>query len=211
MYEILADEEMITIPDGTPIPRKHLPSLYELVVDGNTTYDDYAEQMQIKDFAVLATQLAQIQGQFMNDQNKYEILSKVLEKTGINTDAFLSDPSQNVDPQAAHEAAEYKALQSENQKVMHQITIGQLNKLAADTALVMAKTQNELKGSTDITAQELQRKAQKDIMDAQNKAEANAVKNKEVDMKQDLGNKEFVLAASQHAHDITSAKVNGVR
>lgn len=215
MYETLKDEGMITAPDGTPIDSKQLPKLYDVIVDSDTTHDDFAQQLQLSNIAQLAIGLTQAQASYLSDQNKYAILASFCNKADLNPAEYLTDPSTiPPDPHAAEEAAEQQAIASEAMKVQLQSAVLDLWLKGAKVITEQATAEKITKEAHNTMAKDQadsQAKIQKIMSDAQAHAQAAVVKQNEVDMKQDLGNKEFILAANQHAHDIASAKVNGVR
>jgi hypothetical protein len=212
IYEIIKDENFeLETPEGQVIEGMQLPNLYDFIVDVNTVNDDFAQYMQLSNVSNLMMQLAQVPNSVVTPQNQYEIAKFAYESFGLDYDRFITNPAEQQQNAAAEQQAakaeEMDSLNVELAKVKLRSEAAKVFKLEQETEEMIRSGTSERK----LKPQEVQAAIQKIISDAQSKADANSVKASEVAMKQDLGNKEFILAANQHAHDIASARVNGVR
>ncbi|ELO4930462.1 hypothetical protein QUR06_000259 [Escherichia coli] len=215
IYEIVKDENFtLFAPDGSTVEGAELPNVYDLIVDPSTTHDDFAQNMQLNNVASFVLQASQLNSPVITPQNIYEISKDMLEKFDIDSSKYLSDPSQNQDPQAAHEQAEMQALNSEMAKVQLQAAIVDVRKKAAEIykleqeaeELVRDGHSKRLKDKADSMA-----KVQKIIADAQAQSESTRVKAQEVAVKDKAVNYETILATTKHVSDITAPQINGVK
>lgn len=215
IYEIIKDEGFnLYAPDGSTVSGAELPNLYDLIVDPSTTHDDFAQATQLSNVAGFIGQMSQFNSPVLTPQNIYNIASEMLTRFDLDPDKFITDPSKNQDPQAAHEQAEMQALNSEMSKIQLQTAVVNMRKLAAESYLTEQKAEelirdghsNRLKAKADSMA-----KVQQIMSEAQAKTESNKVKLQEVAVKDKAVNYETILASQKHATDITAPQVNGVR
>lgn len=215
IYHIIKDESFdLETPDGQIVEGMELPSLFDFIIDSNTVNDDFAQYTQLSNVANLMMQLSQVPMNVISDQNKYEIGKFALESFDIDVTKFLTDPSQNQDQFAEQEAAEAKAKAAENDTMILELNKMKLRHEAAKVFALEQDTEEKIRTGTaerKLKPLEIQNAIQKLMNENAYKAGANQNKADEIAMKQDLGNKEFILAANRHAHDIASATVNGVR
>ncbi|MFW3388145.1 UNVERIFIED_CONTAM: hypothetical protein RF648_19340, partial [Kocuria sp. CPCC 205274] len=134
MYYEMNKEEGIQFvdPDNNPIDASQLPNVFELVVDPQTTNDQFAQHMQVKDLVALAQIMSSFQSSYFTDQNKYEVMKRICDDFDLPL-SFVTDPSSQRDPQAEHEAAEHAAIVSESLKVDLETKKVEMRKAAAET------------------------------------------------------------------------------
>lgn len=215
IYHIIKDESFdLETPDGQIVEGMELPNLFDFVIDVNTVNDDFAQYTQLANVSNLMMQLSQVPMNVMSDQNKYEIGKFALESFDMDVNRFLTDPSQNQDQFAQQEAAEQKAKVAENDTMILELNKMKLRHEAAKVFALEQDTEEKIRNGTaerKMKPAQIQAEIQRIINENAYKSQANQNKAAEIEMKQDLGNKEFLLAANHHAHDIASATVNGVR
>lgn len=215
LYEIIRDEGFpLTAPDGSTVSGVELPSLYEMIVDPSTTHDMFAQNTQIMNAAAFVAQSAQVNSPVMTPANVYNIAKDMLDNFDIDSSKYLTDPAQNVDPLAAHEEAEAKAIQSEFAKVQLQQGIAELRKTTAEANKLEQEAEELIRNGHDTRLKSQADSAAKMLAiqsESQNKAAENQVKSFDAETKRKAVNYETILAAQKHATDITAPQVNGVR
>lgn len=213
IYEVMKDEGFtLYAEDGSTLTGAELPSVYDMIADPSTTYDDYAQNMQRQQVASFVLQAAQYNSPVLTPQNVYNIAKDMLETSDLDSTVYLSDPSQNVDPQAAHEQAEMAAINSELHKVQLETAKVNMRKLAAETFKTEQEAEETVRnGQANRTMKqaEIQARIQQIISEAQNKSEFNQVKAREVEVKNKQVNYDAMLGAHKQAYEINSNRVNG--
>lgn len=212
MYEICKDEGMIKDPDGNVISPNKLPNKYECIIDTDTKYDDFGQQLQLSNFVGMATALSQINSPYMNEQNKYSVLAEFLDKADIDVNRFLTDPSQNQDPHAAVEQAEQQALFSEIQKIQKEgLVLDNWNKAAKFVTEQATAEKLHADATNGIAKDQVNSaaKIQKVMNDAKQHADEMDIKQQEVDVKNKQVNYDTVLQGHKQAYEINANRVNG--
>ena len=128
------------IAEGNPIDASMLPSVFEMVVDPQTTNDQFAQHMQVKDAVMLAQVMASFNSSYFTDQNKYEVLKQIVDDFDLPM-SLITDPQTQQDPHAAAEQAEQMAIQSEAMKTQLETQKAELRKTAAETFLIEQKAE----------------------------------------------------------------------
>ncbi|MGG7954788.1 hypothetical protein PGN61_21010 [Klebsiella aerogenes] len=215
IYEIIKDEGFnLYAPDGSTVSGAELPNVYDLIVDPSTTHDDFAQATQLSNVAGFIGQMSQFNSPVLSPQNIYAIAKEMLTRFDLDADKFLTDPSQNQNPQAEHQQAVMDALNEQMYKIQLATALADRDKKLAETfkieqeaeELIQDGHSTRLKAKADSLA-----KIQQIMNEAQSKAESNQVKLKEVAVKDKAVNYETILAAHKQATDITSPQINGVR
>lgn len=220
LYETVKDEFesdtgfTLYAPDGSSIDPKQikLPSVYDMIADPSTTYDDYAQNMQRQQVAGFVLQAAQFNSPVLTPANIYAIAKDMLETCDLDADKYLTDPSQNQDPLAAHEADEVKFYQSESMR-MNMVNQNLQNwKVGSEIFLNQMEAEEKVRNgqaNREMSQQEITAKIQKIMSDAQSHAESTQVKAQEVAVKNKQVNYDAILQSHKQAYEINSNRVNG--
>lgn len=180
------------------------PSLYDFNVDINTTGDDAAQSMQMANAIQVAATLSQIQGAYLSDQNKYEMIKFIISRADMDASKFITNPADIPDDRAAHmmqleaEAIQHESLKEALQGIIldNQAKAAEVFKTEQDTINAIQKTQSDITVSHE---ESLARIAEIQA-NAKAKADKVAVDNKRV-------NYDAILGAHEKRHDNA---VNGV-
>lgn len=205
VYKVMMYEQWeLKDNEGKTVEGVAYPNLYEFDVDINTTGDDAAQSMQMVNAIQMASTLAQIQGQYLSDQNKYEMIKFILTRADMDADKFLTDPSTIPDDAAARQmnlildALNFEAAKERLQGVIldNSYKAAQVFSLEQETINAINKT------TSDITVShgEAQIKIAQIQADAKAKADKIAVENKQT-------NYDALLGVAKQRHD---NKVNGI-
>ncbi|MCS5737547.1 portal protein, partial [Herbiconiux daphne] len=134
IYETMRFEEWpLSDEQGQPVEGATYPSLYEFKVDINTAGDDAAQIMQLQNAVQTAAALTQIQGAYLTDQNRYEMLSLILTRADLDADKYLTNPATIPDDAAARQ------MQLELDALNHEAAKERLQEVILNNQLTAAK------------------------------------------------------------------------
>lgn len=222
IYQTVRDERYpLEGPDGQPIEGFELPQIGDFIVDISTSADGLAQVSEIDRMIQFAIAAQQANIPCLQPNNIWELMKVRCKRMDLDPDVYLTNPQAVADQHAAAEQAEQAALMSEFNKVKLEREKVALRKDVAETALIDAKIDNEIKDGEHIRSINLQESLTKMAEIATNKATKDAetavkaagvdVKGQEVEVKRRAVDGEIILAAAKHAHDITTPRINGVR
>ncbi|EKA7615241.1 hypothetical protein OL383_004426 [Salmonella enterica] len=205
VYETMRNENWpLEDQDGKQVDNFTYPSLYNLTLDVNSPNDDAAQVIRLQDAIQTAAMLAQINGRYLSDQNKYEMLNFMITRADLAADKFVTDP-QTI-PDDAHAAEMQKQLEAVNLVAAKT----QLQSLILDNWLKAAQVNKDeqqtqeiiLKGASDraIALQESLTNQQAVLGKNQIGTDKNAIENKRT-------NYDAILGAHKVRHDNA---VNGI-
>lgn len=214
-YRILRDEGLpLYDTTGNVIEGVVLPEDVDLEIDYETTNDTTVKLMNMEKFAMFAKDLSSYDSSIFSYQNKFSLLKQYGDVMQLDTISYTSDPSQNKDPQAEEAAqqqlaAQNKAmkLQVENQILENRKRAEEVGKLQIETKELVLNGEHKRKMDLidkQIAINKIQSEAQHSDKQIIVDAMGVQVKNKAVE-------NETNLALIQHATDITTPTINGVR
>lgn len=190
---------------GKEVSGVELPNRYDLTVDINTSGDDAAQIMNLQNMIQTAQALGTIQASYISDENKYNMLTLICQRADLDADKFTSKP-EPADPHAVQMQKELEALNHISSKMQLQTIELEQWKLAAEVYKLEQDAQNSIvttHNDVAIKQQESLTRIQQIKDDAANKADSNAIKNKQV-------NYDAILGSAKHHIEINANRANGI-
>lgn len=214
-YRLLRDEALpLYDKQGNIVEGVVLPEDIDLEIDYETTNDTTVKLMNMEKFAMFAKDISSYDSSIFTYQNKFALLKQYGDVMQLDTVNYTTDPSQNVDPEAESAAKQQLALQNKAMKLQVDHQILENRKRAEEIGKLQVETKESvLKGEHDrkmdlidkqIEINRIQAEAQYHDKSIVVDAMGVQVKNKAVE-------NETNLALIQHATDITTPTINGVR